>query len=240
MQKYKPYKKGVDYSYSLGIFPTIELVTNKAELVEAVFVASNSEHSTGIQTLRRLCAAKSIQLEINDKMIARLAHTDNNYAIGVFKKFSSQLLAEASHLMLVNPDDAGNLGTIMRTMVAFEHYDLAIIRPAVDAFDPRVVRASMGAMFRQRLTYFDSIGDYLTAFPHHHLYPFLLETDMRLGKATFKHPYSLLFGNEGAGLPSSYKEVGTPVRIEQSNEVDSLNLAVATSVALYHAYTGKQ
>jgi RNA methyltransferase, TrmH family len=236
MQKYKAYKKDASYSYTLGIFPTIELVTARPELVEAIFVASGSEHSSGIQKLRQLCADHGIKVDTSDKLIARLAPNNNSHAIGIFKKFEAQLSATAPHVVLVNPDDAGNLGTIIRTMMGFDHHSLAIIRPAVDIFDPRVVRASMGSLFKQSTQYFESIEAYRTAFPKHTLYPFMLGGARSLEGAVLAKPYSLVFGNEGAGLPPAYRHIGTPITIEQSDEIDSLNLAVACSVALYHAY----
>ena len=45
-------------------------------------------------------------------------------------------------------------------MLGFNYYNLAIIRPGVDVFDPRVLRASMGAMFHLNIEYFDSFEDY--------------------------------------------------------------------------------
>lgn len=55
-------------------------------------------------------------------------------------------LNNANHVVLVNPGILGNMGTIIRTMLGFNYTNLAIIRPG-DVFDPRVVRASMGALF---------------------------------------------------------------------------------------------
>lgn len=46
-------------------------------------------------------------------------------------------------------------------------------------------------------------------------------------------PFSLVFGNEGSGLPVSFAAYGTPVRIRQSNEIDSLNLSIAASIGMY-------
>ena len=43
-------------------------------------------------------------------------------------------------MVLVNPSDMGNMGTIIRTMLGFNYVNLAIIRPGVDVFDPRVIR----------------------------------------------------------------------------------------------------
>jgi TrmH family RNA methyltransferase len=46
-------------------------------------------------------------------------------------------------------------------------------------------------------------------------------------------PWSLIFGNEGAGLPPEFSRMGQPVRIPSSTEIDSLNLAVAAAVGIY-------
>jgi RNA methyltransferase, TrmH family len=238
MQKYKPYKKDSDYSYSVGIFPTIELLQRRPEQAEAVFVAPGSDHSAGVQKIHDLCKQHNIPTTVSDKDIARLARDDHVYALGVFKKYTTPLTAGVPHVVLVNPDDAGNLGTIIRTMVGFDHANLAIIRPATDAFAPKVVRASMGAIFSMNIEYFDDIGDYTARFAHY-IYPFLLNTNTKLADVTLKSPHTLVFGNEGSGLPAEYDHLGTPVRIEQGTGIDSLNLAVSAGIGLHWAYTQK-
>lgn len=238
MQKYAPYKKTAGYSYTLGIFPTLELLQARPESVQTVFVAPNNKHSDGLEKVWQLCNQHNISCQEDVKTLHRLAKTDNCYAIAIFAKFDSTLSSDAPHIVLVNPDDAGNLGTIMRTMLGFGHRDLAVISPAADRFDPKTIRASMGAAFTVRTAYFNSMDDYRAQFKHH-LYPFLLDADDTLGGTTFQKSYSLVFGNEGAGLPAEYKQLGTPVRIEQSADIDSLNLAVSVAVALYKSYTQK-
>lgn len=235
MQKFKPYKKGSDYSFVSGIFPTIELLTKRPHDALQVYLAPQSDHSQGVQKIRDLCAVQHIPVEMSGKAISRLAPNSHSFALGVFKKYQTSLQADQPHVILVNPDDTGNVGTILRTMLGFGHCNLAIIRPAVDAFDPKTVRASMGSIFSQRIEYFDSISDYTARFQHQ-LYPFLLDTPHLLSGTTFTGQYALVFGTEGAGLPDTYKTIGTPLRIEQTQEIDSLNLAVAASVVLYKAF----
>jgi TrmH family RNA methyltransferase len=46
-------------------------------------------------------------------------------------------------------------------------------------------------------------------------------------------PYTLIFGNEGSGLPPEFASFGQPVRIESNDKVDSLNLAIAAGIAIY-------
>jgi TrmH family RNA methyltransferase len=61
-----------------------------------------------------------------------------------------------------------------------------------------------------------------------------------LAETRFNEPYSLIFGNESAGLPDEYLDLGTSVSIQHSGKVDSLNLTIAVGVALYEADGGRQ
>ena len=93
----------------------------------------------------------------------------------------------------------------------------------------------MGAMFRLRVCEFDSFKDYETAFPGRRIYPFMLDGASDLDKVAPDAPvnHSLVFGNEARGLDASFKTKGQSVIIPQSRELDSLNLSVAASIAMY-------
>ena len=58
---------------------------------------------------------------------------------------------------------------------------------------------------------------------------------MPLREAVKEKPavWTLVFGNEGRGLPKEFASLGQPVRIESSEKVDSLNLAVAAAIGIY-------
>ena len=233
----KKYQKDFGHSYSFGVFPTLELLTHRPEQVQRVVAHSKGEKSSGLSKLRELCAAHGVPFEVNDRAVERLAHKGNVYVFGVFAKYSTPLSAAENHLLLVNPSDNGNLGTIARTLLAFGLRDLALLEPAVDIFNPHVVRASMGAVFALRFHYFGSLNAYREAFPHT-LYPFMLDAAAELGAVNFRPPYTLVFGPEGAGLAPDYARVGQSVKIPQQPLVESLNLAVAVGVALYEAARG--
>ena len=158
--KIKAYKKDFDYTYTLGVFETIELLKNRPDLVLRVYIKSNSYKNKGIPIIDEICREKHIELIESDNTIQKLSKKDNCFAIAIIKKYE-MTLQEGNHVVLVNPGDMGNMGTIMRTMLGFNYYNLAIIRPGVDVFDPRVLRASMGAMFHLNIEYFDSFEDYL-------------------------------------------------------------------------------
>lgn len=233
MNKYRTYKKELDYSYTLGIFLTIELLTYKPDKVLEIIIHSKGETSQGIKKIIELCKKNRINYSVNDKLIKQLSPKENCYAIGIFSKYDENLVREDNHIVLVNPSDSGNLGTIIRTSLGFGVKNLAIIKPAVDIFDPKTVRASMGALFNIAFSHFDSFSDYDKKYKNHDLYPFMLNAQKRLYDVQPKQPFTLIFGNEGSGLDDSFKDIGTSVIIPHHKTIDSLNLAIAVGIALY-------
>ena len=177
-------------------------------------------------------------METNDKAFNILSPKGNCFVIGEFRKFAG-MLSEGSHIVLVNPSDAGNLGTILRTAAGFGVTDIAIIKPAVDHFDPKTVRASMGALFHTEVEAFDSIEAYRSRFPERTLYAFMLKASTPLTEMEFAEPCSLVFGNEATGLPDCFADFCTPVIIRHSRAIDSLNLPMAAGIAMYE-FTKKQ
>jgi TrmH family RNA methyltransferase len=114
--------------------------------------------------------------------------------------------------------------------------NLVIINPGVDVFDPKVIRASQGALFQMNVSSFNSFGEYAKVFKNH-AYPFMLDGKESLEKVDFQAPYALIFGNEGAGLDDWFTDMGTSVKIPQSDTIDSLNLAISVGIVLYKIYT---
>jgi len=231
----KRYNKTLDYSYTFGMYPTIELLKVKPDKVLQIITHSKLSDEEGSRIINTLTQKHDIPLECNDRLIDRLSPKDICYVVGVFNKYYPGI-SSGNHVVLVNPGNSGNLGTIIRSMLAFDFNDLAIIRPAVDIFHPDTVRASMGALFGVTFQVFDNIKSYREEFDTHNLYLFMTEGQDTLDKVSFNPPYSLVFGSEPSGLPHHYGGLGNTVRIAQSGRVDSLNLAISASIVLHNLY----
>lgn len=229
----KIYKKQLDISYTFGVFPTIELLKKAPSLVKTVLLATDSTHHSGVKEIIDLCQLHNINYDFGDRAIRKLAVKDNTNVIGVFSKYTSSLESNTNHLLLFNPSDMGNVGTIIRTMAGFNISNLAIIKPAVDVFDPKVVRSTMGALFEVNIEYFNEFNDYIAIHKSNVLYPFVLKGKNVLGEFKFQKPATLIFGNEGSGLDSSFESMDTSVTINHSSKIDSLNLATSCAIALY-------
>lgn len=235
MATYKRYRKEDTVSYALGITLTFELLKFKTESVTRVYIHSGMKQGDTLDKLTALCREAGIEMVYTDKIFHVLSKKENCYVIGEFEKFQGKLSTERSHIVLVNPSNAGNMGTIMRSALGFHMNQMAIIRPAVDAFDPKVVRASMGAIFSSNFVYFDSFAEYREQFGQRELYPFMLDAKTSLHDVKPKGVFSLIFGNEATGLPEEFSQVGTTVIIPHSDRIDSLNLPIAASIAMYEA-----
>ena len=245
MPQWKPYRHDADYSYTLGAFPTFELLDNHPEQVQAIYMQPSFAEQPAARRVISFAEEHGLELQIDAKTIRRLSPKDNCYLLAVFAKYDCEPKPAKSNLVLVSPSDTGNLGTIMRAMLGFALRDLVIIRPAVDPFDPRVIRSSMGAIFSLNFAYYDQLQDYLSAFPLHMRYPFMLDgqyTLEEIGKQTsladhkVDEPFSLIFGNEAAGLDPIFHQLGSSVVIPHEPAIDSLNLPLAVVIALHEFY----
>lgn len=226
----KQYKKDYDYSYTLGFFPTIELINNKKEYLKCVYVSKECLDTPGYKKLITLVSKDKIIVSQN--VFDKLKEKDNDHVIGVFNKYKQELDPNKNHIVLVNPSDMGNLGNITRSMLAFDYTNLAIILPSADIFNPKTVRSSMGAMFSINIETFSSFDEYISKYKREY-YPFMLQAKKQLHEVNnIKGNYSLVFGNEASGLPITFLNENA-VKIEQSDKVDSLNLATAVVVGLY-------
>lgn len=235
-RKLKRYQKDFDYSYCLGVYPTLELLACQPGQVLSVLLHSSGEANQGVQKIRQLSVQLGIEIQDNDQLVDKLGQRGNTYAIGVFRKYPSRLDQNANHVVLVNPSSMGNLGTVMRAMLGFGSRDLAIITPAADHFDPRVIRASMGAAFHLRIQTLPAFTDYWGSFANHAIYPLMTDGKIALPDAVLELPYSLVFGDEASGLGEEFQQYGTSLRIPQAEEVDSLNLALSVGIALYQGW----
>ena len=230
------YDKSLDYSYAPGIFPATECLKNAPERCLRLLLSGASEKSAGAQSLRAQAETNGVRVEIADRALERISKKENCFAAMVYKKQEGVFSEKEPHIVLVNPSDSGNLGTILRTALGFGLKNIAIIRPAVDSDDPRVTRASMGAAFSLHIRHFDSFEEYRREFPQRQLFPFMLTGAVPLCEAVKKvtGPYALIFGNEASGLPDVFATYGISTLIPHSGEIDSLNLAIAAGIGMYN------
>lgn len=231
--EFKKYNKELEYSYCFGGFPSYELLSQKPKQVIQLVLHEKAEQNKELDNILALAKKHNIRIITNGKLIDKLSGKGNVYIMAVFKKYKQNLEHEKNQVLLCNPSDMGNLGTIIRVMLGFNYNNLAIIKPCIDIFDPKVVRASMGSIFSINIKLYDSLEEYQQE-NNNHIYPFMLQAKETLQDTTQKvTPHTLAFGNEAHGLDASFLKLGTPLIIKHSNKIDSLNLSMSVGIALY-------
>ena len=232
MIKVTSYKSDNIYTYGLGATVAMEYLLKRR--VKAVILHPGFRSVETIEKIKTICG-NDIPISTEEKPFNILSKKDNCFVIAVIEKKKVEL-KDGNHMVLVNPSNCGNMGTIVRSCLGFGVEDLAIVgKTSADPFDPKTIRASMGACASVRIEVFDDFSDYQKRFPHNNLYPFMLDGSTKLQETTINKPFSLIMGNEATGLDPAFKNIGRPIRIEHSSNIDSLNITIAASIGLYEA-----
>lgn len=236
--KLRNYDKNQSNSYCLGVYPTIELFKYKPESIIEVFINPKGQNNLGVKEIIKLAGKHNVRVEEGQKVLMRLSGKENVYAGARFSKYVTPLSDNKSHVVLTNPENMGNLGTIIRTMHAFGYKNLALIRPAVDIFDPKVIRASMGSVFAINFEYFDKLEDYAGKY-NRQLYLFTPKGTVTLEELAQKkvsdpEKCSFVFGSESSGFSAKELALGENIKINFSTDIDSLNLSIAAGIVLHN------
>ena len=191
-------------SYALGMSLSIEALKHRPEEVEKVILSSKCRKYPPFEKLQKLCDGHSVPYEEDDRTIEKLSVKENCYAIAVFRKYPMKITGR-DHIVLFGFDDHGDLGTILRSVVSFDYHDIVLIGPHPDLYDPKLIRASMGAFFPCGIAFYDDLSSYQKDFPDHRLYPFLSK-GKELEDLHPESPYSLVLSAEYGGLDETFRE----------------------------------
>lgn len=182
-------------------------------------------------------------IETTEDILAKITGKDNPQAVcGVFREFDTALAAvdrASAPIWLVAQAmrDPGNLGTMLRTGDAVGAGGLILLDDCVDPFSVEAVRASMGAIFTQRLVQarWEEFLPWLRAGEGQLVAASLREAVPYRG-APYAAPCFLMVGNESQGLPQDY-EMACDLRVTMPmlGRADSLNAAIAGAVLAYEA-----
>jgi TrmH family RNA methyltransferase len=210
-------------------------------LPEILFFAEGSSHKLLDALIGETENAGGDVVETVPDILHKLSGKDNAQTVlGVYRQFYTGLEGidrDAAPLWIVAQAlrDPGNLGTILRTGDAVGAGGLILVDDCVDPFSVEAVRATMGALFTQRIatTRWEAFVPWLRSGPGQ-LIGTSLKTDIDYQAPSYAKPAFILVGNEAQGLPADYEaECDWLVKMPMLGKADSLNAAVATAVMAY-------
>ena len=228
-----------------GLF-LVEGIHHVGEVVEAQWEVESILYAPELLTsnfaLELLTRLKTQPQPVSIPVMESLADKENPQGIVAVvhqrKVQLDSLQAMRSGVVLVSPQDPGNVGTILRTMDAVDSDVLFLLDGGVDLYHPSVVRASMGTLFWKPViqTSFHEFLDWArrSGTAATQLIGTSAHGDVDYHELLTQEPWVLVLGNEQKGLtPEQSKACDMTVSLPMKGRVSSLNLSVAAGVLLY-------
>lgn len=175
--------------------------------------------------------SSAIELSVDEmKSISSLATPSNYLAVARQKTTTEKLHLKGLTLALDNIKDPGNLGTIIRIADWFGVSQIVCSNECVDVFNPKVIQATMGSIFRINIVYTE-LNKFFIDNKGLPVYGALLEGENVYEKGFDTKNAILLMGSESFGInPALLPFVTNNIMIPKFGEAESLNVAVATGV----------
>lgn len=131
--------------------------------------------------------------------------------------------------------DPGNLGTILRTVDSVGLKQIVISKETADAYNPKVVRSTMGAIFRVKIIVAENLAKMLKEIKKHKFK--VVATSLQTEESIYDVDYDkkvIVIGNEANGVSNEILSLADiKAKIPMLGKTESLNASVATSVILY-------
>ena len=155
---------------------------------------------------------------------------NSNEYIALVKYLDIKEISSDTILLIDDVRDPSNLGTILRTALAFNIKDVVLSLNTVDLYNPKVLRASEGAIFSLNI-----LREDLISFISKHKDYKVLSTSLKANdlKALKTNKKMIVIGNEGKGVSEEILAISDDYLKIPIKNIDSLNVAIATSIILF-------
>ena len=144
-------------------------------------------------------------------------------------------------MILDDIQDPGNMGTILRTADSLNMKQIIVSKDCANAYNPKVVRSTMGAIFRINIIESDNLVKTIKEMKKHKIK--VMATSLETSKSMYDVSYektAIVIGNEANGVEKEILELADEkIKIPMPGKTESLNASVATAVILYEAMRNK-
>lgn len=170
---------------------------------------------------------------VTEKVMNKIKNANTSKVMGIASKNDNFLYSGNKYLLLDRISDPGNLGTILRSSAAFGIDTVILSNDCCDLYNDKVIRASEGAIFKLNIIKED-VAVAISNLKKLNIN--IYGTDVESGKDVRdipKNNFCVIMGNESSGISNEVKTLVTDNIYIKTENVESLNVAVATSIILY-------
>jgi len=172
--------------------------------------------------------------KVSEEVMKKLSNLDTppKY-LAVCKKLEEKEI-NGNVLILDGVQDPGNLGTIIRSSIAFNIDTIILSNDSVDLYNTKVLRATEGMIFNINIIRKDLNELLPTLKDNYTIYTTNVVTGKKVEDIIVNKPFALIMGSEGTGVKESVASYShETIYIPMNSKCESLNVGVATSIILY-------
>lgn len=217
----------------------VEEAVKENTKIKQVIVCEDTTRTYEIPTNVMLEIAKYECIYVTNKIFNLITQVTNPQGImAIIEKDTENTDIDYTQDIIVALDDVqdpGNLGTILRTVDSIGLNQIVVSKGTVDAFNSKVVRSTMGAIFRVKIIEVENLPQAIKDMRRHHfkLMVTSLQTDNSIYDIDFNKKI-IVIGNEANGVSSEIQEMADEkAKIPMLGRTESLNASVAAGVVMY-------
>lgn len=215
-----------------------EAVKEKAR-IKKIIVCEDTTRTYEIPTHIMYEIAKYECLYVTNKVFVSITQVTNPQGImAIIEKGDTNVQIDYTQDIIVALDDVqdpGNLGTILRTVDSIGLNQIIVSKGTADAFNSKVVRSTMGAIFRVKIIEVENLPQAIKEMRKHHFK--LMVTSLQTENSIYDIKFNkkiIVIGNEANGVSKEIQEMADEkAKIPMLGKTESLNASVAAGVVMY-------
>ncbi len=213
--------------------------------IKLIIVCDDCTQENAIDSELKYEIARYECIYVSEKIFLSLTNVVNPQGIlaVVEKDTNTNKIDYNDDLFLILDDiqDPGNMGTILRTADSINLKQIIVSKGTVDAYNPKVIRSTMGAIFRINIIESDNLTKTIKEMKKNKIK--IAATSLQTDKSIYDVSYektAIVIGNEANGVSNEVLELADEkIKIPMTGKTESLNASVATAVILYEAVRQK-
>lgn len=217
----------------------IEEAVKERAKIKKIIICEDTTRTYEIPTNVMLEIAKYECIYVTDKIFSSITQVTNPQGImAVLEKNAENQQIDFSQDIIVALDDVqdpGNLGTILRTVDSIGLNQIVVSKGTVDAFNSKVVRSTMGAIFRIKIIEVEDLKQTIKEIKKHHFK--LMVTSLQTENSIYDIDFNkkiIVIGNESNGVSGEIQDMADEkAKIPMLGKTESLNASVAAGIVMY-------
>ena len=221
-----------------GIKIVKEAIQENAK-IKQIIVCEDTTRTYEIPTHIMLEIARYECISVSNKIFNIITQVTNPQGImAIIEKNAQDAQIDYSQDIIVVLDDVqdpGNLGTILRTVDSIGLNQIIVSKGTADAFNSKVVRSTMGAIFRIKIIEVENLAQAIKEMRKHHFK--LMVTSLQTKNSIYDIDFNkkiIVIGNEANGVSKEIQDMADEkAKIPMLGRTESLNASVAAGVVMY-------